>query len=243
MTYAGGRRNSILNEYYTGGAGGFSGSTASSQVNEILVFGTAKRPVLTADGSVTVLATKKLSFVENNSYSDVRMDGNETYAQYSGATQQTTELNFQYLGIRLFTTSLDARYQFTPKFGAYIGYQYSDRLIGSIQSETNDTFSGSFGGGGAPPMGAGGGSETVSAGEAVSGQLYRQSNHLNAAIFGFNWSIWQALRRCTSEGRDRTQCTAVAHLIADANYSRDRRPSSIQASRNYGMVRRLPREI
>lgn len=194
VTYSGGRRNSLVNEYYTGGAGGFPGSGTAGQLNEVVVYGTAKRPVLMGDGSITVLATKKLTFVENNSYSSLRMDGNDTYTQYSGATGQLATVNFQYLGIRLFTTSLDARYQFTPKFGAYTSYQYSDRLIRSIQSATS---SGGFGGGvGSPPPG--GGVPTAPSGGAGpvgdSGQLYRQSNHLNAEIAGFNWTPWQPLR-------------------------------------------------
>ena len=127
VTYSGGRRNSIVNEYYTGGGGGFGCAGTTSQLNEVLVFGTAKRPVLTADGSVSIFVTKKLTFVENNSYSDVRIVGDDTYAQYSGATRQMSTVDFQYLGIRLFSASLDAQYRFTPKFEAYTGYQYSGR--------------------------------------------------------------------------------------------------------------------
>jgi hypothetical protein len=225
ITYAGGKRNSIFNEYYTGGATGFPGTTSSSRVNEILIFGTARRPALTGNGSVSFFPTDKLTLVLNNTYSDIRMVGDNTYAQYSAATQQLSELNFQYLGIRLFTSSFDARYQLTKKLAVYTGYQYSDRAIRSIEDQTTTSTTTFGGGAGGPPAGgsgtggppSGGGGTGPVVGPAVgTGVLYRQSNHLNAAVAGFNWTPLQSVRLHVQGeiGRNEQPFTP----IADANY-------------------------
>lgn len=164
-TYSGGRRNSILNERFFGGLPG-----PANRLNEVVVFGSARRPVLTADFGITGFVTKKLTLIESSSYSDIRIDGDATFAQYSNSIQVLNRANFQFLGLRRFATALDARYAFFPKLSAFVSYQYSSRLIRSVQNV---------------------GSAPASFGIRM---LNRQTNHLNAAVLGINWSPWKPLQ-------------------------------------------------
>jgi hypothetical protein len=97
------------------------------------------------------------------------MDGNNYFQEYDLATLSSQVLNFQFLGIRLFTNSTDLRYQFTPRLGVYTGYEYSDRLVRSNES-------------------------AASPGSPYSSTIAQQSNHQNVGLAGINWVIWTPLR-------------------------------------------------
>jgi len=68
-------------------------------------------------------------------------------------------VNFQFLGIKLFTNSTDWRYQVRPNLGVYGGYQYSDRVIHSNQSQANSV-------------------------NHTAASLRQQSNHQNVGLLG-----------------------------------------------------------
>jgi hypothetical protein len=164
FTYNGGQQNFLLNESAVG-LDRF-GSTADRLVQ---VSGDARRPVTTADGMVSFFLTKKLTLVNNSSFSNTIIDGNSDYTEYDLSTLSVQNIDFQYLGIRLFTNSTDLRYQFTPRFGMYTGYEYSDRVIRS-----NESF--------------------ATPGTPYDSIIAQQSNHQNVGSAGFNWVIWKSLR-------------------------------------------------
>lgn len=164
FTYNGGRENFALNESATG-LDRFGGN----QNRLILVSGNARRPVTTGDGVINLFLTKKLILVNNSSFANTRMDGNNFFQQYDLATLSSEVLNFQFLAIRLFTNSTDLRYQVTPKLGVYTGYQYSDRLIRSNES-------------------------LAVPGDPYDSIIAQQSNHQHVGVVGINWVIWKALR-------------------------------------------------
>jgi hypothetical protein len=164
FTYNGGQQNFLLNESAVG-LDRFGGNA-----NRLVqVSGNARRPVTTGDGMVSFFLTKKLTLVNNSSFSNTIIDGNNAYTQYDLSTLSTQTINFQYLAIRLFTNSTDLRYQATPKLGIYTGYQYSDRLIRSNES-------------------------VATPGSPYDSIIAQQSNHQHVGSAGFNWTIWKTLR-------------------------------------------------
>jgi hypothetical protein len=164
FVYNGGQQNYVLDESAVGL------DRFGSNVNRlVLVSGNARRPVTTADGLVSFFPTKKLTVVNNSSFSNTIMDGNSAFTQYDLATLSGETVNFQYLSIRLFTNSTDLRYQVNPRLGIYTGYQYSDRVIRSNES-------------------------VATPGSPYDSIIARQSNHQNAINAGFNWVIWKTLR-------------------------------------------------
>lgn len=164
FTYNGGQQNFVLDESAVG-----LDRFGANQDRMVFVSGNAQRDVTTADGGVSFFLTKKLTLVNNSSFANTRIDGNNFFEQYDLETLSSQVVNFQFLGIRLFTNSTDLRYQFTPRFGAYGGYEYSDRLIRSNES-------------------------VATPGSPYQSIIAQQSNHQNVGILGFNWMIWKGLR-------------------------------------------------
>ena len=206
FTYSNGNRNFIQNELATG-----LDRFGSNQNRQVIVAGNASRPVITGNASVSWFATGKLTVVNNSSLSNIRISGSNLFEQIDFATLSTSLLNFQYLGIRLFTNSTDARYQFSRKFSAYAGYNYSNRLITSVTGETDP----------ANPF-----VDTV----------YKQTNQLHAAVVGFNWTPIAALRiHVEGElGRNDNPFTIVSEKNYHAVTAKLRyRWKSLQASGDY----------
>ena len=210
FTYSGGDRNFILNETALG-----TDRFLNNQNRQVIVSGTARRPVTTADASLSLFATSKLTLVNNSSFANTRIEGNNYFQQYDFASQTNSILNFQFLGIRLFTNSTDLRYQFNKKFSAYAGYHFSDRLIRSIEDV------------GLP-------------GDALSGIAAQQTNHLQAGVAGFNWSPWAPFRLHVEGeiGRNDNPFTIVSernyHAIsARAQYRKKNLQLSAQYRQNY----------
>ena len=162
--YTGGNRNFFFNETAVG-----LDRLIGADNRQLLISGNAQRPVTNANFSFSIFATSKLTVINHSSYSNVRMDGNNFFQQFDNATQGVTVLNFQLLGIRLFTNSTDVRYQFNRKFSAYTGYEYSNRLIHSIE-------------------------DSATPGTTFSGIEAHQLNHVHAGIAGINWTPYQPLR-------------------------------------------------
>jgi hypothetical protein len=162
---------------YTSGTGDFvQNETAigtdrfgSSQNQQVAVSGTGNRPVLTGDFNMTLFPSSRLTVVNNSSVADTRMDGNNAFTQFDNATFLFSTIDFQFLGIRLFTNSTDIRYKFSKKFGLFGGFRYADRLIRSIE-------------------------DTASPGSALSGVSAEQSNHTTAGVAGVNWLPLTGLR-------------------------------------------------
>jgi hypothetical protein len=163
-TYSGGVGNFIQNESAIG-----TDRFGNSQNLQIAVNGTGNRPVLTGDLNVTLFPESRLTIVNNSSVADTRMDGDNAFTQFNNSTFQFETVNFQFLGMRLFTNSTDLRYRFSKKFDIFGGYRYADRLIRSIE-------------------------DGASAGFPLSGLSAQQSNHTNAGVAGINWMPVAGLR-------------------------------------------------
>ena len=125
-TYSGGKGDFIQNEGAIG-----ADRFGTSQNQQIAVTGTGDRPVLTGDLNVTLLPFSRLTVVNNSSVANTRMVGNNAFTDFNNSTFLFTTLNFQFLGIRLFTNSTDVRYKFSRKFDVFTGFHYADRLIRS----------------------------------------------------------------------------------------------------------------
>ncbi|MDQ6679046.1 MAG: hypothetical protein M3Z09_17315 [Acidobacteriota bacterium] len=186
FTYAGGRRDFVLNESAMG-----TDRFQNNQERQVIVAGNARRPVTTGDASLSIFATQKLTLVNNSSFANTRIDGNNFFQQFDNQTQSGSVLNFQFLGIRLFTNSTDARYRFNRKFSAYTGYHFSTRLIRSIE-------------------------DTATPGSLFEGITAQQNNHLHAGVAGFNWNPVRPLRlRAEAEiGRNDNPFT----IVSERNY-------------------------
>jgi hypothetical protein len=184
-TYSGGSNATTTHEFYTGVAAG-----PVLPQTQVIAFGTARRPVVTGNITATAFLTTKLTLVNTSSISNTRVDGNENFTQISTTNPTLTNtVSFQFLGVRLFTNSIDARYRFTKTFSSYAAYQYSDRLIRSIQSPG-----------------------PIPGGFVQDGVLYSESNHLNAGILGFDWTPSKLFRAHVEGelGRNSNPFTPVA---------------------------------
>lgn len=124
FTYTGGERAFLANETALG-ANQF-GATANQQ---ILTFGSARRPVTTGNASLSLFPTQKLTITENASFYNVRTDGNSAYLQFDNALQSADLLFYQYLGIRTAATQTDALYHVNSWLDLHGGYEYSNRRI------------------------------------------------------------------------------------------------------------------
>lgn len=124
FTYTGGQRAFVANETALG-----VNQFGLADNQQILTFGSARRPVATGNASLSVFPTEKLAITENVSFYNVRTDGNSAYLQFNNALQSTDFLYYQYLGIRTAATQTDALYHVRSWFDLHGGYEYSNRRI------------------------------------------------------------------------------------------------------------------
>src|SRR5262249_4425726 len=162
MTYVSGRRNFLLNE--SGVSQGLRNAVSGFQT---VVGGAARRPFLAGDFSLSVFPTSRLTLVANQSVQNNRTDGDASIIQVTPFGQMTT-VNFRYFGIRTLASSLDAQYRLTNRVGFFAAYEYSTRLVRTVEDMT---FQGGFGG---PPGGGASGGPDVA----------EQNNHLNIGRLG-----------------------------------------------------------
>ena len=163
-TYASGTGNFVQNETAIG-----TDRFGASQNQQIAVAGAGNRPVFTGDFNITLFPSSRFTVVNNSSVANARMDGSNAFTEFNNATFAFATVNFQFLGVRLFTNSTDVRYRFSKKFDLFGGFRYADRLVRSIE-------------------------ETGSAGSGLSGVSAEQSNHTAAGVAGVNWMPIAGLR-------------------------------------------------
>jgi hypothetical protein len=134
MTYVGGERDFILDEFASG-IGQFGGPA-----NRIIVVGgNATRPAVAGDFSINVFPTEKLTVINNSSVSNSHMSGDSSYSEFNTGLNFGTTINFRYLAILLVTNSTDVNYRWKPWLGFYGGYYYSDRQVSTIEGIANST--------------------------------------------------------------------------------------------------------
>jgi len=157
FTYAGGTGDFVQNEIALG-----TSRFGAAQNQQIIVTGNGNRPVISGDLNVTLFPSSRLSFTNNTSVSNTRMNGNNFYEQFDNATFTAQTLNFQFLGILLITNSTDVRYRISKKLDIFAGFRYSDRQIRSTE-------------------------DAATPGSPYEGIYAQQSNQLKAGVAGVNW--------------------------------------------------------
>ena len=139
FTYTNGKGQFIQNETAIGPA------PSAGDINRIiLVFGDSRRPVTTGNLTFTIYPTNRLSFTNQTSIYNTRMEGNNFYQEFNSANLDLAQYSFQVLDIRTVSNSSILNYQFNKWVGAFAGYQYSDRQIRSVTGQTFDSFTNSI---------------------------------------------------------------------------------------------------
>jgi hypothetical protein len=131
LTYVDGRNDFALVEMASG-LGQF-GQAASRQ---IYVGGDASRPDLAGDLSISLFPSDNLTFVNNTSVSNNRIDGLSSYSEYFTGLNLGTTIYFRYLATRIITNSTDLNYRAAKWIGFYGGYHYSDRQVRTTEAFT-----------------------------------------------------------------------------------------------------------
>jgi hypothetical protein len=127
FTYTSGHRAFITDQTI------YSGGVTAQQSPQFVASGTGNRPVATGNLNLVFSPGSKLTVVNSTSIYNARMSGDASLTQFDNASHATTSIDYQYLGIRTFANETDLNYQFSPLFGAFAAYQYSDRRIRSIE--------------------------------------------------------------------------------------------------------------
>ena len=164
LTYASTKGNFVQNETAMG-----VDRFGNSQNQQYIILGDGDRPVLTADLNETLFPENKFSIVNNSSVSNTRMEGNNTFEQFSNATFLVSTINFQLLNIRLVTNATDLRYRFSKQLNVFAGFRFAERRIQSIEDASVP-------------------------GSPYSGITAQQANHTEAGVAGINWLPLKALR-------------------------------------------------
>jgi hypothetical protein len=161
FTYSGGRHAFVTDESAQGIA------SSLSRVQNVVTLGDAQRPVATGNLNVNFTPTSKLTIANSTSVYNVRTLGNSFFSEFDSATQTTTVLFYNYLGIRTIANDTNLNYQVSPLLGFMAGYHYSDRLI-----STQDQFT--FAG-------------------ATTSNPAQQSNQLQSGEAGMRLTPWKPL--------------------------------------------------
>lgn len=161
FTYSGGRRAFVTDE----SAQGIASSLA--RVQNVVTLGNAERPAVTGNLNLSFTPNSKLTIANSTSVYNIRTLGNSFFSEFDSATQTTSVLFYNYLGIRTVANDTDLNYQVSPLLGLMAGYHYSDRLI---SSQDQFTFAG-----------------------ATSSSPAEQSNQLHSGEAGVRLTPWKHL--------------------------------------------------
>ncbi len=125
-SYAITRRDFVLDEFAAG-----ADRFGADRARQILVFGSGRRPVATANLTVNLLPAEPLTIVNHTAFHHSRMEGDQIYTETSNSVPGFTSAPFDYLGIRTVANSTDLNYRLTPGASLYGGYHFSHRRIRS----------------------------------------------------------------------------------------------------------------
>jgi hypothetical protein len=165
MNYLRGHNDFAMNEFASG-LGRF-GDAANRQV---LVQGSADRPVVAGDFNFSVFPTSRLTLVSNTSVDNMRINGPSSYTDVINGSNPGPTIYFRYLGIRTVTNSTDANYRVTNWIGFYAGYRYTDRLVRTIEGFSIPAF-----------------------GIPAANSVYENTNHLHSGTAGVRFRLMKAL--------------------------------------------------
>jgi hypothetical protein len=124
--------------------------------------GNAQRPVATGNLNIALRPSSKLYVLNSTAVYNARTIGDSALSLLSPGAPVTT-VYYNYLGVRTLANDIVLNYQASEAVGFYAGYQYSDRLIHSVE-RTDST-----------------------------DQPSRQTNILNSGSFGIRLRLWQPL--------------------------------------------------
>src|SRR5262245_24899066 len=127
FTYTAGRRNFVFDETAVTAAQG-GGQTTT----KIFTEGNAQRPVATGNLNIAFRPSSKLYLINGTAVYNARTQGDSAFTQFSPG-QPVTTVYYNYLGIRMLANDTVLNYQISNAVGFYAGYQYSDRLINSVE--------------------------------------------------------------------------------------------------------------
>jgi hypothetical protein len=161
FTYSGGQRAFVVDESAQGIA------SSLSRVQNVVTVGDAQRPVATGNLNFNFTLTPKLTIANGTSVYNVRTLGNSFFSEFDSATQTTTVLFYNYLGIRTVANDTSLNYQVSKLWGLMAGYHFSDRLI---SSQDESTFAGT-----------------------TSSSPTEQSNQLHSGEVGVHLTPWKPL--------------------------------------------------
>ena len=139
LTYVSGHNDFAMDELASG-----IGATGLGASRQIVVGGDASRPDLAGDVSFSLFPTNNLTFVNNTSISDNRIDGQSSYTEYDNGISAGATVYFRYLAIRTITNSADLNYRAADWIGFYAGYHYADRQLRTIEGLSEPAFQNSF---------------------------------------------------------------------------------------------------
>ncbi|WP_155121191.1 hypothetical protein [Bryobacter aggregatus] len=128
FTHSAGARHFLYDDF---GAGTLRGTTRNVQT---LVYGNARRPITSANGSLSLFPTASLSITNSTAYNQTKMDGDNKIRQFTNNSLDSTLLNFQFLGIRMVTNSTVLDYAIRPWLSVQGGYQFSERRVRSTET-------------------------------------------------------------------------------------------------------------
>ncbi|MBY0508460.1 MAG: hypothetical protein K2X03_31405 [Bryobacteraceae bacterium] len=135
FSYVEGRRNFILDESAIGTA-----RFGALQNRQYLLFGTGRRPVLAANVTGSIFPTERLSISQHLAFHNTKMEGDASYREFNNSTLQLSNFNFNFLGVRAFTSTTDVNYRVTKRLGLFGGYQFTERTIRSVEQLSDEFF-------------------------------------------------------------------------------------------------------
>jgi len=134
FTHSDGNRNFIFDELA-------SGTVRNGARNvQTLVFGNARRPVTSANLSFSILPTDRITISNHTAFSQIKMEGDNSFRQLNNGTLDSTQTNFQFLGIRAVTNSTLLDVALRKWISLQGGYQFSDRRIRSTEQLEDSGF-------------------------------------------------------------------------------------------------------
>lgn len=133
FSYVEGRRNFILDESAIGTA-----RFGALQNRQYLLFGNGRRPVLAANVTGSIFPTERLSISQHLAFHNTKMEGDASYREFNNSTLQFTNFNFNFLGVRAFTSTTDLNYRVTKRLGLFGGYQFTERRIRSLEQLSDE---------------------------------------------------------------------------------------------------------
>ena len=130
FTWVDGTRDFVTDETALG-----TDRLGAARNRQTIVTGNARRPMLSANATVSIFPTERLTVTNHTSFTQSRMEGDIRFAELNNQTLGINFNEFQFLGLRTISNSTDAQYQITSRASVHGGYHYADRRVRSVQDE------------------------------------------------------------------------------------------------------------